>query len=131
MLAIADGDGDLQLLDSLDNPGLVHRRGGDVAVRPNEAARAQLNSAKVTGDHGDNVMQLCHLQGFEDRNARRTTGFAIIAFPLNLVLVAHEVCEAVMVGFAIGRLDFFNKLLGRLFTADPLEGADEAGLFNC
>lgn len=121
MLAIADSDSDLQLFDSLDDSCVVDGFGSNVAVRTDEAARPQLDAAKVAGNNGDDIMELRHLQRLQDRDPCRPTRFPIVTLPLNLVLVPNEVCKAVVVGLSVGRLYFLDEVLGVFFTADPLE----------
>ena len=121
MLGIADGDVDRGLENPLDKPGLVDRVGGDVAVCSNEAARAEFNPAEVPGYDGDYVMELSQLEGFQDRDAGGTARLAVIAFPLDLVLIADHVGKAIMVGLAVGGLHLSDEILGGLLRVGPAD----------
>ena len=58
VLGVADGDVDGSLDNPLDKPRLVNGVGGDVAVCPDEATRPELDSTEVSGNYGNDIMEL-------------------------------------------------------------------------
>ncbi len=114
MLGVADSDVDGGLDDLLDKAGLVNGVGSDITVCPDEPAGPELDPTEVPGDYGDNVMELGQLKGFQNRHPGCSTGFPIVTFPLDLVVIADHVGKAIVVGLAVGGLDLGNKVLGSL-----------------
>ena len=64
MQGVADGDVNGSLDDPLDKAGLVDSVSGDIAVCADQAARPELDAAKVAGNDGHDIVELSKLEGF-------------------------------------------------------------------
>ena len=98
----------------------------DSAVRPDQPARAELHTAVVAGDDGDDVPDLAAHQHLQHGHARRAAGFAVVARLLHGGVGADDVREAVVGGGRVLLADACDEGLRLLLGRGGRERADEA-----
>ena len=96
-----------------------------MAVSADEAAGAELDAAKVSGNHYDDIGQVVFPDDLEDGIASSAARFAVIVGFLFIGTFAEDVGGTVVAGVKVFFFHGLNESAGLLFTVNMAKMGDE------